>query len=96
MATDQPQVNDITFHEVQLFNHLVEIIIYLSRTHQFRSKLYIFSEDISSRIAQLLSAPQKHLKLSMDPRLILNLQALATNSCNSCIEVLSPVYRLAR
>lgn len=57
-------LNDITFHEVQLFNHLVEIIIYLSRTHQFRSKYYIFSEDISSRIAQLLSAPQKHLKLT--------------------------------
>lgn len=57
-------LNDITFHEVQLFNHLVEIIIYLSRTHQFRSKFYIFAEDISSRIAQLLSAPQKHLKLT--------------------------------
>ena len=65
MATNQSPVNDITFHEVQLFNHLVEIIIYLSRTHQFRSKFYIFNEDISSRIAQLLSAPQKHLKLSM-------------------------------
>lgn len=65
--TNQSTVNDITFHEVQLFNHLVEIIIYLSRTHQFRSKFYIFQEDISSRIAQLLSAPQKHLKLSMVP-----------------------------
>ena len=65
--TNQSVVNDITFHEVQLFNHLVEIIIYLSRTHQFRSKFYIFQEDISSRIAQLLSAPQKHLKLSMVP-----------------------------
>ena len=57
-------VSDITFHEVQLFNHLVEIIIYLSRTHQFRSKYYIFTEGLASRIAQLLSAPQKHLKLS--------------------------------
>ena len=66
-ATKQSLVNDITFHEVQLFNHLVEIIIYLSRTHQFRSKYYIFTEDISSRIAQLLSAPQKHLKLSTVP-----------------------------
>ena len=56
---------DITFHEVQLYNHLVEIIMYLSRTHQFRSKFYIFTEDLASRIAQLLSAPQKHLRLSM-------------------------------
>lgn len=57
-------VSKLTFHEVQLFNHLVEIIIYLSRTHQFRSKYYIFTEDLASRVAQLLSAPQKHLKLS--------------------------------
>ncbi|MCJ1458189.1 Platinum sensitivity protein [Mycoblastus sanguinarius] len=57
-------LSDITFHEVQLFNHLVEIIIYLSRTHQFRSKYYIFTEGLASRIAQLLSAPQKHLKLT--------------------------------
>lgn len=57
-------VSDITFYEVQLFNHLVEIIIYLSRTHQMRSKFYIFTEGLSSRIAQLLSAPQKHLKLT--------------------------------
>jgi protein phosphatase-4 regulatory subunit 3 len=57
-------VSNLTFHEVQLFNHLVEIIIYLSRTHQFRSKYYIFTEDLASRVAQLLSAPQKHLKLS--------------------------------
>jgi len=57
-------VDDITFHEVQLFNHLVEIIIYLSRTHQFRSRFYIFAENLASRIAQLLTAPQKHLRLS--------------------------------
>ena len=57
-------VDNMTFHEVQLFNHLVEIIIYLSRTHQFRSKFYIFTEGLATRIAQLLSAPQKHLKLS--------------------------------
>lgn len=57
-------VSDITFYEVQLFNHLVEIIIYLSRTHQMRSKYYIFSEGLGSRIGQLLSAPQKHLKLT--------------------------------
>ena len=61
-------VNDISFHEVQLYNHLVEIIMYLSRTHQFRSKFYIFTEDLASRIAQLLTAPQKHLKLSKHTR----------------------------
>ena len=57
-------VNDITFHDVQLYNHLVEILMYLCRTHQFTSKFYIHNQDLASRIAQLLSAPQKHLKLS--------------------------------
>ena len=57
-------MNNVTFHEVQLFNHLVEIIIYLSRTHHLRSKFYIFTEGLGSRIAQLLTAPQKHLKLT--------------------------------
>ena len=57
-------LKDFTFHEVQLFNHLVEIIIYLSRTHQMRSKYYIFSEGLGARISQLLSAPQKHLRLT--------------------------------
>lgn len=57
-------VHDLTLQEVSLFNHLIEILMFLIRQHLFRSKYLIFSEGLAARIAQLLSCPQKHLKLS--------------------------------
>ena len=85
----------ITYQEVQLFNHLVEIIIYLSRTHQFRSKFYIFTEDLASRVAQLLEAPQKHLKLSKSFRVSCAMDSLTYPYCSGP-EVLSPMHRPPR
>lgn len=38
--------------------------MFLIRQHLFRSRYFIFSEGLAARIAQLLSCPQKHLKLS--------------------------------
>ncbi|KAL9102355.1 MAG: hypothetical protein Q9163_002477 [Psora crenata] len=60
----KPNLNGLTFNDVQLFNHLIEIIVYLTRTHHTRSRYYLFSENLVSRIAQLLSSPHKHLKLT--------------------------------
>lgn len=57
-------VHDLTLQEVSLFHHLIEILHFLIRQHLFRSKYFIFSEGLAARIAQLLSCPQKHLKLS--------------------------------
>lgn len=57
-------VDDLTMQEVSLFNHLIEILMFLIRQHLFRSKYFIFSEGLAARIAQLLACPQKHLKLS--------------------------------
>lgn len=57
-------LHDLTFQEVSLFNHLIEILMFLIRQHLFRSKYFIFSEGLAARIAQLLSCPQKHLKLT--------------------------------
>ncbi|KAL8921804.1 MAG: hypothetical protein Q9208_005561 [Pyrenodesmia sp. 3 TL-2023] len=54
----------LTFQEVSLFHHLIEILMFLIRYHLFRSKIFIFSEGLPARIAQLLGAPQKHLKLT--------------------------------
>ncbi|KAL8968517.1 MAG: hypothetical protein Q9183_002426 [Haloplaca sp. 2 TL-2023] len=53
-----------TFQEVALFHHLIEILMFLIRYHVFRSKIFIFQEGLPTRIAQLLAAPQKHLKLT--------------------------------
>lgn len=55
---------NLTFQEVSLYNHLIEILMFLIRLHIFRSKYFIFTEGLAARIAQLLSCPQKHLKLS--------------------------------
>ena len=57
-------LSDLSFQEVSLYSHLVEILIFLSRLHLFRTKYFIFTEGLGARIAQLLSCPQKHLKLS--------------------------------
>lgn len=64
MLTASIEVHDLTMQEVSLFNHLIEILMFLIRQHLFRSKYFIFSEGLAARIAQLLSCPQKHLKLS--------------------------------
>lgn len=38
--------------------------MFLIRQHLFRSKYFVLTEKLAARIAQLLSCPQKHLKLS--------------------------------
>ncbi|KAI4215339.1 MAG: hypothetical protein LQ351_002239, partial [Letrouitia transgressa] len=59
----QRESPNVTFQEVSLFHHLVEILMFLIRYHLFRSKFLFFSEGLAARVAQLLSCPQKHLKL---------------------------------
>lgn len=60
----QGSLANLNLQEVSLYNHLVEILMFLIRLHLFRSKYFIFTEGLAARIAQLLSCPQKHLKLS--------------------------------
>ncbi|KAI4843875.1 DUF625-domain-containing protein [Aureobasidium sp. EXF-8846] len=57
-------VHTITAQEASLFVHLVEILCFFIRQHNFRSKYYILAENLHCRVAQLLSCPQKHLKLT--------------------------------
>lgn len=57
-------MTDMTFNEISTLSHLVEILCFFMRQHNYRSKYFILSEGIHSRIAQLLRVPQKHLKLS--------------------------------
>ncbi|KAL8905833.1 MAG: hypothetical protein Q9171_006517 [Xanthocarpia ochracea] len=59
----RPIVN-LTFQEVSLFQHLIEILMFLIRYHLFRSKIFIFQEGIPARIAQLLACQHKHLQLT--------------------------------
>ncbi|KAL8950854.1 MAG: hypothetical protein Q9222_003131 [Ikaeria aurantiellina] len=57
-------LNDLTFREVSLFHHLIDILMFLIRYHLFRSKIFIFEAGLPARIAQLLTCQQKHLKLT--------------------------------
>jgi protein phosphatase 4 regulatory subunit 3 len=55
---------EFSVQEVSLFVHLIEILCFFIRQHQHRSKYFVLTENLSQRIAQLLSCPEKHLKLS--------------------------------
>ncbi|MCJ1473946.1 Platinum sensitivity protein [Lambiella insularis] len=57
-------VQDLTFQEVSLFIHLIEILMFFIRQHLYRNKFFMAAEGLPSRIAQLLACPQKHLKLT--------------------------------
>lgn len=59
-----PTVNDMTLHEVALLAHLVDVLTFFVRQHLYRSRTFVHSESLAPRVAQLLKAPQKHLKLS--------------------------------
>ena len=58
-------VLNLSFNEISLYSHLVELLMYFVRQHLYRSKFFIASEAITSRIGQLLGSSQKHMKLSM-------------------------------
>jgi protein phosphatase-4 regulatory subunit 3 len=57
-------VQDLTFQEVMLFGHLIEILNFFIRQHLYRKQFFIAADGLPARIAQLLACPQKHLKLS--------------------------------
>lgn len=50
--------------EVSLYSHLVETLCFFVRQHSYRSKYFLLSENLPSRVAQLLSSPEKHLRLT--------------------------------
>ncbi|KAJ5908277.1 hypothetical protein N7495_000959 [Penicillium taxi] len=60
---NRANLNDLTFQEVTLYSHLVDILTFFVRQHLFRTRNAIHSESLAPRVAQLLTAPQKHVKL---------------------------------
>ncbi|KAK8194717.1 component of IIS longevity pathway SMK-1-domain-containing protein [Phyllosticta capitalensis] len=57
-------MDNLTIPQVSLYSHLVEVLCFFIRQHSFRSKYFILSEDLASRVAQLMACPEKHLKLT--------------------------------
>ncbi|KAE8161349.1 component of IIS longevity pathway SMK-1-domain-containing protein [Aspergillus tamarii] len=56
-------LSDLKFQEVALYAHLVDILTFFVRQHLYRSRAVIHNEALAPRVAQLLTVPQKHLKL---------------------------------
>ncbi|EFE35130.1 uncharacterized protein ARB_06086 [Trichophyton benhamiae CBS 112371] len=56
-------VSGLSFQQVSLFAHLVEILTFFVRQHPIRSRSFIREESLIPRVAQLFTVTQKHLKL---------------------------------
>jgi protein phosphatase-4 regulatory subunit 3 len=50
--------------QVSLYAHLLEVLCFFIRQHNFRSKYFILSEGLAARVAQLMDCPEKHLRLT--------------------------------
>ncbi|KAH6625636.1 component of IIS longevity pathway SMK-1-domain-containing protein [Boeremia exigua] len=57
-------MNDLSIQDVSLYAHLVEVLCFFIRQHSYRSKYFILSEGLAARVGQLMSCPEKHLKLT--------------------------------
>lgn len=66
---DLERRTDMAFkvQEASMFTYLIEILSYFVRQHNLRSKFFIMSNNIAQCVAQLLKAPEKFLRLGMDP-----------------------------
>ncbi|RAL07973.1 SMEK family protein [Aspergillus homomorphus CBS 101889] len=61
---NRDNLNDLTFQDVTLYSHLVDILTFFVRQHLYRTRTVIHNESLAPRVAQLLTVPQKHLKLT--------------------------------
>jgi protein phosphatase 4 regulatory subunit 3 len=80
---------DFSVHQVSLFIYLIEILCFFVRQHTHHSKYFVLSENLGQRIAQLLSSPEKYLKLS---KYFLPQLLEMTLTITSRLEVLSQPY----
>lgn len=60
---EQRQSMDMSYQEMTLYGYLVEILTFFVRQHSLRSRPFVNTDALASRVAQLLQAHQKPLKL---------------------------------
>ncbi|KAK3681483.1 Platinum sensitivity protein [Vermiconidia calcicola] len=60
---NRPTMSNLSVQETSLYTHLVDVLCFFVRQHSYKSKLFILSENLHSRVAQLLACPQKYMKL---------------------------------
>ncbi|KAL3480428.1 component of IIS longevity pathway SMK-1-domain-containing protein [Aspergillus californicus] len=61
---NQSNPHDLTFKEVALYSHLVDILTFFVRQHLYRCRNVIQNERLAAHITLLLKVRQKHLKLT--------------------------------
>jgi protein phosphatase 4 regulatory subunit 3 len=61
---EQRESLEFGFQEMTLFTYLIEILTFFLRQHSMRSRHFVSSESLTSRVAQLLQVRQKSLKLT--------------------------------
>ncbi|OJD36122.1 uncharacterized protein BKCO1_1300057 [Diplodia corticola] len=61
---DRESVENLNIQEVSLYSHLVEVLCFFVRSHPFRSKTFVETQEVACRVAQLMACPEKHLKLT--------------------------------
>lgn len=54
----------MSYQEMTLFTYLIDILTFFVRSHSMRSRPFVSSDVLAARVAQLLQAPQKPLKLT--------------------------------
>lgn len=59
-----PATTSMGYQEVSLFCPLIEILTFFVRQHSLRSRHFILSEQLARCVSQLLTVPQKALKLT--------------------------------
>jgi len=61
---EQRQSMEMSYQEMTLYAYLVEILTFFVRQYSLRSRPFVSTDMLASRVAQLLQAPQKSLKLT--------------------------------
>ena len=61
---NRTSLQNFTYQEVSLHSHLVEILTFFVRQHSLRSRDFVLRNKLHPRVAQLLTVPQKPLKLT--------------------------------
>ena len=83
---------EFSVHQVSLFIYLIEILCFFIRQHTHRSKYFVLSENLGQRVAQLLSSPEKYLKLSEYEPIFVIISLML----DSCAEILPKSNRITR
>lgn len=57
------QVLELDLVQIALYTHLCDLLCFFVNQHSFRSKFFILSSSVTAKVAALLQARPKHIRL---------------------------------